>query len=370
MKLDFIGSLLTEAADAGPRIPHPEDAIFDGVAAAQKYLNGMKEVIAKPQTNTIKWDGFIALFFGYDPSGKFFISDKYMYPAGFYAHSPADWERYDTEIKSSKKARGDLYPKIAAIWEGLQAAVTARAVFKGDLMAIGTDQMTPRDGVFAFQNVTVTYKIPVDSAMGQAMKNKVAMIVVHSMNDKPWNGKTGLANKGNVAIIGPMGLPAGQASKPFTLDNPVQLVKTAEAMLKSKGPLAEKFLKGLDGVSQAKIKTYFNKKITGQTKENLDAWLVNPESNTKPPTVKKLVGDNRGGYLYREHAGYDALTKVWNAIYQLKNNLAAQLEPQVTGFAQEVNGQLQGEGFVANTKSAGTVKLVNRGVFGGAHFNK
>jgi hypothetical protein len=46
------------------------------------------------------------------------------------------------------------------------------------------------------------------------------------------------------------------------------------------------------------------------------------------------------------------------------------LEKQVKGFTQEVNGQPQGEGFVANTPSAGIVKLVNRGVFGQAHFNK
>lgn len=374
MKLDFIDTLLTEDAAGGARIPHPEDAIFSGLPEAQKYLAGIKEVIANPQTNTVKWDGFIALFFGYAPTGEFFINDKYM-PEGFFAKSAADWERYDTQIKASKNPRTDLYPKLDAIWEGLRVSVTAKAIFKGDLMAIG-DDMVPKGGKYVFKGVTVTYKIPTNSPAGIAMEDKAGMIVVHSMNGTPWDGVTGLANKGNVAILGPMGLPAGQKAAPFKLNEPTKLLKSADATLKTSGPEAEKFLMGLDGVSRAKIQTYFNKKITKQTNAVLDAWLKDPASNTKPPTLKKLAGyidpktgEPVTGYLENNKAGFDALAKVWNSMYELKNNLAGQLEKQVKGFTQEVNGQPQGEGFVANTPSAGIVKLVNRGVFGGAHFN-
>jgi hypothetical protein len=60
---------------------------------------------------------------------------------------------------------------------------------------------------------------------------------------------------------------------------------------------------------------------------------------------------------------------VWNAVYQFKENLASQLEQQVSGFSQTVNGHQGGEGFVVPT-NAGLIKLVNRGQFGAAHFNK
>ena len=46
---------------------------------------------------------------------------------------------------------------------------------------------------------------------------------------------------------------------------------------------------------------------------------------------------------------------------------ASQLEKQVKGFSQTIQGQPGGEGFVVPT-SAGLVKLVNRAQFGGAHF--
>ena len=131
MKLDFIDSLFEAAAPT--RIPHPEDSIFDGSATAAKYVQGLQEVIANPGGVSIKWDGGIALIFGYTPAGEFFINDKYM-PDGFFAKSPKDWERYDTTIKASRTPRTDLYPKIALVWEGIKAAVKERAVFKGDLM--------------------------------------------------------------------------------------------------------------------------------------------------------------------------------------------------------------------------------------------
>ena len=367
MMFNFIRTLME--AGEGPRIPHPEDAIFLGMPEVNKYLTGLEEVIKNPASTTIKWDGGIALFFGYTPGGEFFVSDKYMYPAGFFAKSPADWQKYDTQVKSSKQPRPDLYPKIELIWEGLRAAVTEQAVFKGDLMALGAD-MTPNNGAFVFKPTTVTYTVPVKSPMGAVMVDKVAMIVVHSKGNAPWDGVTGLANKGNVAVIGPMGMPAGQKATPFKLNEPTQLLKNAKRIVSRSGPTAEQFLAGLDGVSKAKIQTYFNKQITGQTRDPLDVWLSKPESNTKPGTVKKLVGDGETGYLSANAAGYQALADVWNTMYQLKNSLADQLEKQVAGFSQSINGQQGGEGFVSNTPGAGLIKLVNRGVFGGAHFNK
>ena len=131
-------------------------------------------------------------------------------------------------------------------------------------------------------------------------------------------------------------------------------------------PAAEQFLLGMDGVARASIKTYFNKKITSQTSEDLYTWVA---ANSNPAQQKKLLGDNRGGYLYRNAKGFEALRTVWNAVYLLKVNLAEQLEQQVQGFEQWTGGQKAGEGFVVNT-AEGLVKLVNRGVFGAAHFNK
>jgi len=153
----------------------------------------------------------------------------------------------------------------------------------------------------------------------------------------------------------------------FSLKNPVRLVADAEKAVAQGGPLADKFLAGLDGVAREAIKTYMNKKITKQTQEDLPEWLMNYKISAKQK--KALVGDNQGGYLYRDSRGLAALFAVWNAIYRLKDNLAQQLEPQVKGFEQWTGGQQAGEGFVFPT-SQGLIKLVNRAGFGAAHFNK
>lgn len=355
--LEFISTLFE--AEASPRIPHPEDAIFDSGTDAKRYIDALKNVIANPGGITIKWDGGIALVFGYDPEGQFFINDKYM-PAGFYAHSPADWEKYDTEIKKSKTARTDLYPKLGAIWEGLQKSVTEKAIFKGDLMAVSTSgPLQPVNGAYEFKGPTVTYRVSPKSAIGNIINGKNAIVVVHGKDGSPWDGKTGLANNANVAIISP------KAGLNFTLNEPTQLVAAAEKA-KALIPTAEQFLLGMDKTAQAKIKTYFNQKITAQTNDDIATWI---NANTNPSQQKKLLGAEQDGYLYQNTQGYEALRNVWNAVYQLKVNLAQQLEQQVKGFEQYVNGQAGGEGFVVNTPN-GLVKLVNRGVFGAAHFNK
>lgn len=356
MKLDFIDSLFEAAAPT--RIPHPEDSIFDGSATAAKYVRGLQEVIANPGGVSIKWDGGIALIFGYTPAGEFFINDKYM-PDGFFAKSPKDWERYDTTIKASRTPRTDLYPKIALVWEGIKAAVKERAVFKGDLMSVG--QLQPQQGMFIFSPTTVQYRVPVKSALGQMIAGKVGILAVHQMNGAPWDGKTGLANDGNVAILSPT------AGITFKLNSPTQLVNAANKAVTQYGKLSDEFLAGLQGVARQAIQKYFNHKITAQTNEELVPWL---QKNVAAAQFKKLVGENEDGYLYTNAQGLEALKAIWNAIYALKTNLAAQLEPQVQGFEQWTGGQKAGEGFVFNSPTAGMIKLVNRGVFGAAHFNK
>ena len=369
MLLDFIDTL-TESVE-GPRIPHPEDTIFTSSTDAMKCIDTLENIIQHPESITIKWDGGIALFFGISPKGEFFISDKYMYPAGFCATSPAEWERYDTTIKSSKTARTDLYPKLAALWNGLKASVTTAAVFKGDLMAIG-NEMVPQNNNFVFRPVTVLYTVPVRSQLGELMQGKAALVVVHSMNQQPWDGTTGLQNNSNVAIVNPNLAPLMQGGIKFKLNEPVQLLRSAKHAVATHGTLADDFLTGLDGAMKGRIKTYFNKLITQQTPEKFDAWLQNPENKISKKQITKLVvgstGENGNSippYLVSNRAGWRALVHVWNAVYALKVSMNDSLQAQVTGIGQSINGVSSGEGFVSNG-----IKLVNRGVFGVAHFNK
>ena len=354
MKLDFLDYIFE--AGEGPRIPHPEDSIFAGSASATKYIGALKEIIAKPGAGSIKWDGGIALFFGRNTAGQFVCADKYMPAKGVYPTSPQAWVEYDRQRGAD---RSDLYAKIELIWAGLEAAVgSTQGLFKGDLMWTGV--LEPIEGKYIFKPTTVEYRIPVAGALGKLIAGKVGGIVVHQFNDAPWDGKTGLTNAGNVAVLTPT------AGITFSLKNPVKLVSDAEKAVASQGKLADDFLAGLAGTVKSAIQTYMNKKITKQTNDELVQWLPSNVSNKQ---VQLLIGANNDGYLMQNEAGLTAVFAIWNAIYRLKDNLCQQLEPQVKGFEQWTGGQQAGEGFVFPT-SQGLIKLVNRAGFGAAHFNK
>ena len=356
MNFEFIDTL-NEAAE-GPRIPHPEDAIFDGLSSASMYVTALKELIANPGEISIKWDGGIALVFGRKESGEFFCADKYMPAKGVYPTSPEQWVEYDRQRGSD---RNDLYAKIQLIWKGLEAATVVNGTFKGDLMHVG--EVPVVNGMYEFKPTTVVYRVPPQSPIGQLIAGKVGIIVVHQMNGAPWDGKTGLRNGSNVAVLTPT------AGIQFKIKDPVQVSNAAlKAVNGPMGKLADDFLTGMDGVARAALKKYFNQKITGQTAEEIVPWL---QHNVSGKQFKTLVGTEEApGYLYVQEQGYNALKNTWNAVYAFKTNLAAQLEPQVQGFEQWTGGQKAGEGFVFNSTTAGLVKLVNRGVFGKAHFNK
>lgn len=348
----FIDYLAEATAD--PRIPHPEDSIFTGSNLAAQYVQALKGIAQNPQAVSIKWDGGIALYFGIDPQGRFFVNDKYM-PDAFFAHSPADWQKYDTQIKRSKTARPDLYDKLAGFWTGLKNLVNrAPGVYKGDLMF--AHQLQPVSNMFIFKPVTVEYRVPTDSELGQLISGRQALIVAHQYNGAPWKGKP--MTNSVISVVPP------NIGTNFQIKQPTKLVSAAEKTVNSLGAAADQFRAGMPKTYSDLLQRYLNQRITRQTGDDLTTWL---QTAAKPAQIKFLLG-NGDGYLYQNKRGLDALFAIWNSISALKENLAQQLESQVTGMQQIVGGQAQGEGFVYPSKQ-GLVKLVQRSGFGAAHFN-
>lgn len=354
-------NFITEVSAAPARTPHPEDSIFEGSQAAASMIQSLEWVIANPANGTIKWDGIPALVFGRNADGKLIVTDKYMFdkPNGRVT-SPQGWVEYDQARGAN---RGDLYQRIANIWAGLDQAVgNTPGFFWGDLL--WATPLQPKNGMFVFKPNVVEYHIPVKSNIGQIIQGRKGGVVVHTYladeqaKPQPWNGQ-GLTLDGQVAILTPA------AGIKFQLNDPVQLHRAAIAAVKKYGPAVDNFLAGLEGVAKQAIKKYTNHKITGQTNEELVPWL---QHNTSAAQYRKLVGDGQG-YLYQHTEGLEGLFAIWNAIYAFKVNLAQQLEQQVQGMQQFVNGKPEGEGFVYTTPQ-GILKLVQRGTFSQALFSK
>lgn len=352
-------SVLFEAKS--PRTPHPEDSVFGGLEAAREAVDSMYWVIKNPETLTIKWDGFPALIFGYNDKGQFTVSDKYMFDKGseYLGTSPKFWQEYDA---SRGKSRPDLYPKLSAIWNGLKAAVgNSRGFFWGDLMWAG--RLQNQNGKFVFKPNTVQYAIPVNSDLGKTIAGTKGGVAVHQYytdatgQPSPWNGK-GLTGNREVAILTPnMGIE-------FSLSAPQgEVAKVNQALAKNNN--LDEFLGGMDGVARSALQKYLGHVATNQTNLPIEQWL---QSNVSGKQYRFLIGDG-DGYLVQNKKQLDALFDLYFAIANLKNNLAGQLEQQVTGVEQSIGDNPGGEGFVFNTPR-GLVKLVNRGGFSTAHFAK
>jgi hypothetical protein len=358
MKLDEVlrESVLMESK---ARTPHPEDSVFSGLDAAQNMVDSLFWVIENPRTLSIKFDGFPALIFGYH-NGKFTISDKYMFDKGpeYLGTSPNFWREYDS---NRGKNRSDLYDKLENIWQGLKAATgSSEGFFWGDLM--WGHALRPTNDVLTFKPNTVTYSVPVSSDLGKRINGTLGGIVVHqyykAIGTAPsiWNGQ-GLQGNQQVAILHPtLGIS-------FRLTAPTEQVAKVNQALQTNQQL-DQFLQGMAGVAKNAIQKYLNKVATKQTNERFDAWTQKEVSGKQ---YNFLFGEN--GYLIQNKKQLDNLFALYSAIANLKNALAAQLESQVQGIQQSINGQQGGEGFVFNTPN-GLIKLVNRGGFSAAHFAK
>ena len=367
----------TIPAKKDPRIPHPEDAFFMGDSqAASRAIQGLEAAASNDKNITIKWDGKPALIFGRLPNGRLSVMDKYMFDAGYAAQSPEDWIKYDQQKKSGN-LRTDLYPKLKAIWPGLDAATKGSGFYWGDLLWAG--QLTPTGGEYQFRPNLVQYSIPANSPEGQIINGKSGGIVVHQhfnkLGDKQaqvWNGQ-GLENvPGGVAILTPTLGTKFKLSKPN--------LSAAKKAVSTYGAAVDELLNSLPGSVRQRMQTYFNQRIIGGTNLSLHNWLKvntsgkqyaelvvgNPDAqgqyNAKTDNMPgKLFTLDRSGKVVPSPA-YTGLQQIWDSIYNAKLGMAQQLEQQVHGLKQTTAGKAEGEGFVVNTPY-GLVKLVNRGVF-------
>jgi hypothetical protein len=272
-----------------------------------------------------------------------------------------------------------LYPKLKAIWPGLDAATVGTGFYWGDLMWAG--ELQPQGGMYVFKPNFVQYSIPVNSELGQTIPGKTGGIVVHqqfaNLGDQKaqtWNGQ-GLQNvQGGVDIIKPnIGIS-------FTLKSPANLITAAKQAVGTYGTAVDQLLDSLPVSTREQMKTYFNQRIIGGTTLSMPNWMKTKASAkqyidlvTGNPDASGQYNAKTGnvpGKLYTLDAAnkpvastaHLGLLAIWNSIYNLKLNLAQQLEQQVQGLDQSTAGQAEGEGFVVPTPT-GLVKLVNRGVF-------
>jgi hypothetical protein len=385
-KIDNL-SVINEAFTGG-HAPHLEDSVYlQGSAGVKDAMKSVASTIKKPQTATIKWDGYPALIFGRGTNGKFSISDKHMFNkadgSGRAIYSPEQFIEYD---KARGVERSGLAAIIPAIWPGLEkSSKGTRGYYWGDLLF--SQPLEDRNGQYVFKANPkgITYTVQVDSEIGKELAGKTAGIAVHQyieadaaektaqMNAKgqkvhatdlavSLNGELGgLKNDSNVAI-----LPSKMPQTP-NIQVPKAELANLNSELSKYGPALDKLLDttylGIDPSAFANnlIGVYFNKKIRDGNLNDLTKGFydfIEARPLTGPMKQKLLTGytDKKTGQTYPGHipenkAGVDALMHIWIAVYQLKTavlnqlNKAAEDSPVQGSLDDGTKGQ---EGFVAN----------------------
>lgn len=359
MLLEFI-TTITE----GIRTPHPEDFILNGSAAAQDAIAGMLAAVSNPNIVSIKWDGSPAIIFGRRTAdGRFTMNYKeYIGMPGGQATSSQELLNFFAQNNKNM----DVGQKLANMFDAVASIVPAgfKGFVQGDVM--WTEPVPEQQGYYVFKAnpYGVEYKVKSKSAVGLEIKGRPFGLAVHTYGtDVAKTSKgTELANKTSLQGLGGLNgtnqnitVLSGTMNTKFKLREPVQQTKAAQAAVQNFISLnGDAFLANLTQSTIAKLQTYYNRKYTGQA---VDAnWLQN---NLTAPQFKLIAAEENRPIMAAMDAAYVA-------VYNLKLAILAQLEPQVQGVEQYVNGVPKGEGFVINTPS-GFIKLVNRGVFSTAN---
>jgi len=339
-------------------LDHPEDLIFlGGSEGANRAIQSTIATVKNPATVTIKWDGYPALIFGRNSSGKFSIMDKHMFNkkdgTGRQVFSPEQFVQYD---QARGVERDSLWPIINEIWPGLEkASKGAKGYYWGDLLF--HQPLNDQNGSYVFKANPngITYKVDANSSVGQLMGGKRAGIAVHQYIDPnamttddavTLNGNIGqLKNNSDVAIV-PSAMPTAPKLKIDTT-----LVKNAQNAIKKYGPAVDQLM---NTAPQARntfnqlFTVYINKKIVAGDLNNLASGFMDfVEARPMTDKMKSKISE----HLNQNKDAIIGAFTIWSALYTLKMsvvnqlNKAAEVSP-VKGYLQD--GTETHEGFVAN----------------------
>lgn len=183
--------LICEAAEGkNTHLEHLEDLIlnlgYSGAQSAFDYLDSLRIMLSRGKGNagrvTVKWDGAPAIICGIDPAdGKFFIGTKSVFAQ-------------DAKLVKSAKDVVKYYSDKPGLAEKLQYAIKYLPklgignVMQGDLMFTDKDLGQAEIGgeqCYVFAPNTISYAVPVNSQLGQRIREAKLGIVFHTAYNGP-----------------------------------------------------------------------------------------------------------------------------------------------------------------------------------------
>lgn len=399
--------LLCEAAEGkNTHLEHLEDLILnDGFAGAQQafsYLESIRIMLAKgtgsPGKVTVKWDGAPALICGIDPAdGKFFLGTKSVFAQDAKLVKTAkDIERYYSDKPSLAEKLGYALKYLPKLGIG--------NVLQGDLMFIDKDLGQAEVGgelCYVFTPNTISYAVPVNSALGQRIGKAKIGIVFHTaysgaslpemtaefgasvtgLNKSPnvWfddatykdlTGRASLTTEENKAVAA--SIAGGQKTLEKINRGKFDTILGNAEFAKYIKPFINNRIRGGEQVGEPitflkEFITFYN----GKMEAEIAKLKGGPESKAalermqKIKAQEKFIADNSNTLL--------AIMAIYKRVIEIKLALVRklqQVESNVGTFIKTETGYqvMNPEGFVAIGHDGGAVKLVDRLEFSRQNF--
>jgi len=359
---------LTEDYDISKaRIGHLADLVLtDGSQGAQRALGVLQQVVAKPQSVSIKPDGRVAIAWGRDEKG-FILGDKHMPTKGIMAHSPDELRNVILARKGDSKEQYLQF--LLRMWPIFEASVPKnfKGFVIGDLMY--DKKLTPTNGQFKFKPLTVEYSVPVASAMGKQIAASQAGVVVHSYFPQQGaighhiDGPHGLIS-GNLAILSDA-MPKFKVSPPKELTKVQSLISKNGAAIDQLLDLGTLRANKLSDFS-ALLTKYINAGVKKRSWDNLVGNFL-PWCATNGVSAPKQA--NLTVYIGKNKKAFTALFELFLSLSQANDQVVAELDHAANqgDLRATVGGDMGQEGFIVHS-SEGPVKLINRFKFSATHF--
>lgn len=176
--------LLTESKNV--HLEHLEDLVFnagyDGARSALDYIESLRQMLAEGTGTTskltVKWDGSPAIICGIDPKdGKFFVGTKSV-----FSKAEPKICKSNKHIEKFYSEQPELANKLASALHHLKK-LKIGGVVQGDLMftedSVAVENING-ENCYVFTPNTITYAVPVDTALGKRIGSAKLGIVFHT----------------------------------------------------------------------------------------------------------------------------------------------------------------------------------------------
>jgi hypothetical protein len=361
-----IFEILTESVPT--RIQHIEDLVLtNGYSGAIQGISALENVIkTNAKSATIKWDGTPGIIWGRDSSGNFILTDKSGFSAKTYDGKFKNIKELETSISNRKGGgREKLIGVYKKIWPILEKSIPENFVgfIQGDLLYTSVPKIV--NDFYVFTPNIVTYKISVDSDIGQKIKKSKIGVAIHSyIKDEnsfpePISRNFILNTTPDLAVFTPWLESRNKLSFDLSKIDTVkkEILNQKYVLSKTLDPVILKSA-GIYDFSEI-LKKYINSKVrTGNLSnyvKDFPKWLKT-DNMSEPKKARCL------DYFNKNIINFNIIFNIFDKIMRLKNEIIKSLDSSSQEIQAYIGETPGGEGYViSNNKTP--IKLVNRDIF-------